>query len=146
MEYHFSPSHKSSSPLNPTRTASTLLEPYRFCTRCGYFSVLRFGTMLATSSSPGRNAPHALLRKESERPLLGSFVWLPLVDEFRTANWSCIKRELQFSGLFQMFPALTSGLNDLFAEDNLLFTNSELLCKPCSSVRLASQCVYKAIL
>jgi len=60
--------------------------------------------MLATSSSPGRNAPHALLRKESERPLLGSFVWLPLVDEFRTANWVGIKSELEFSGILSMFP------------------------------------------
>lgn len=32
--------------------------------------------------------------------------WLPIVDKFRTANWTAIKSELQFSGLFTTFPNL----------------------------------------
>ena len=33
--------------------------------------------------------------------------WLPLVDEFRTLNWTAIKQELQFSGILGLFPKLT---------------------------------------
>jgi DNA invertase Pin-like site-specific DNA recombinase len=29
--------------------------------------------------------------------------WLPLVDKFRTANWANIKRDLQFSGILELF-------------------------------------------
>jgi len=33
--------------------------------------------------------------------------WLPLVDKFRTANWTSIKSELQFSGILEFFPELS---------------------------------------
>jgi hypothetical protein len=29
---------------------------------------------------------------------------LPLLDEFRTLNWTAIKRELEVSKIFEMFP------------------------------------------
>jgi len=32
--------------------------------------------------------------------------WLPLVDEFRTANWTRIKSDLAFSGILGLFPML----------------------------------------
>lgn len=32
---------------------------------------------------------------------------LPLVDEFRTLNWTAIKQELQFSGIIGLFPNLS---------------------------------------
>jgi len=38
--------------------------------------------------------------------LCGVFNLLPLVDEFRTANWTRIKGELQFSGILGLFPIL----------------------------------------
>jgi hypothetical protein len=31
---------------------------------------------------------------------------LPLVDKFRTANWTGIKSDLQFSGILGLFPIL----------------------------------------
>ena len=33
-------------------------------------------------------------------------VWLPLQDMFRTLDWGKIKSELQFSGIFEMFPSV----------------------------------------
>lgn len=45
-----------------------------------------------------------------ELRLLFSFVtpsvlrMLPLVDEFRTLNWTAIKRDLEFSKIFDLFP------------------------------------------
>jgi len=33
--------------------------------------------------------------------------WLPIVDKFRTLNWTSIKSELQFSGIFNLFPQLS---------------------------------------
>jgi len=34
------------------------------------------------------------------------FVWLPLVDTFRTANWRKIKSGLGFSGIFGLLPEM----------------------------------------
>lgn len=33
-------------------------------------------------------------------------IWLPLVDEFRTLNWIQIKRDIEFSKIFEMFPMM----------------------------------------
>ena len=32
--------------------------------------------------------------------------WLPIVDEFRTLNWTAIKSDLQFSGILGLFPLM----------------------------------------
>jgi len=34
-------------------------------------------------------------------------ILLPLVDKFRTANWTRIKSDLQFSGILGLFPSMT---------------------------------------
>lgn len=33
-------------------------------------------------------------------------IGLPLVDEFRTLNWTAIKRDLEFSKIFEVFPMM----------------------------------------
>jgi len=38
---------------------------------------------------------------------LGFKILLPLVDEFRTLNWTAIKRDLEVSKIFELFPMVT---------------------------------------
>ncbi len=46
----------------------------------------------------------ATLARASREPNFGLHTdWLPLVDEFRTLNWVAIKRDLEFSKIFEMF-------------------------------------------
>ena len=52
---------------------------------------------------------HRSLARKRKRPRKGALVLLTRLrwlDAFRTANWSKIKSELQFSGILNLFPAL----------------------------------------
>ncbi len=49
----------------------------------------------------------ATLARASREPNFGLHTdWLPLVDEFRTLNWFAIKRELEVSRIFEVFPKM----------------------------------------
>ncbi len=66
--------------------------------------------MLKSFSSPGRKCPtlprlELVTQKSPEGDLL--LTKLQGLDEFRTANWTKIKSELQFSGVLGLFPTLS---------------------------------------
>lgn len=46
------------------------------------------------------------LTLSQKRSLAGQRGGLPLVDEFRTLNWTAIKRDLELSKIFEMFPTV----------------------------------------
>jgi hypothetical protein len=52
-----------------------------------------------SSSNPTRVASY-------KNTLTGILSLLPLVDEFRTLNWTAIKQDIEFSKIFEMFPEI----------------------------------------
>ncbi len=68
--------------------------------------------MLNRASGPNKRANLGTFSTETEKSKAAHFwtvklFWLPLVDRFRTVNWTGIKSDLQFSGILGMFPSLT---------------------------------------